>query len=169
MSHRTPEERSAQRDKFVRAVVAGKSVEKVAKAAGISVRSVYNWLRREGIKKRIEQSLDRMMTAYANGVVSTGSRGHRTLLRLLVSSDDKVKLGAARALVGEMTRMIELRTSLAGIAAATAEPEIDYSAAELLESAEAFFRTQGIELVRTGPPPNGNGHAGFPHNGKPID
>jgi transposase-like protein len=121
MSIKPPEERAAQRDAFVRAVVEGKSVAKIAEAAGISERSVYNWSRRPGIRKRIEQTLDRMRDAHVNGMIAASTKARRALVKLLKSDDEKVQLGAARTLVGESAKIIELRSQLAAAGARLAD------------------------------------------------
>ncbi|HUY36726.1 MAG TPA: helix-turn-helix domain-containing protein [Pirellulales bacterium] len=163
MAYATPEDRIAAREQFVRLVVAGKSQETIATEMNMTTRTCYNWLRRPAIRKRIEQALDRLRDRHTSAILSAAGKGRRALVRLLKSDDDKIKLGAARAIVAEVGRAIELRTSQA---AASQGPESapTESLAEAWAGLQTIFDRQQRGALPTPPPTNG--HFAPPHNGR---
>jgi hypothetical protein len=101
--------------------VSGKSTAKIAKEMNMTPRSVYNWRRKPTIQRKIQEALDQMLGQFIALTVSDSAKGHRALVKLLKSDDEKVRLGAARALVADMNKVAELRLQLA--CARSAEPD----------------------------------------------
>jgi hypothetical protein len=87
------------------ALAGGATAEKAAKAAGCSTRTVWRRLKDPAFKARVtkarDQALERALGHLASGAVESAI----TLRHLLRGCDGKLKLGAAKALLGAGLRV----------------------------------------------------------------
>ncbi len=89
------------------ALAAGSSVEAAAKAAGISERTVYRRLQSPSFQGHLAALRDELVTGALGELVGSASEAVATLKRLLDARDERVQLGAARALLDQLLRLRE--------------------------------------------------------------
>jgi hypothetical protein len=93
---------------LIAALAGGKPVAEAAKLAGVSERTVYRRLGDALWRRRVAAARTEML-ARAVGVLAEGTTAAAATLRLLLRSDSpSVQLAAARAILDQTTRGIEL-------------------------------------------------------------
>jgi hypothetical protein len=93
---------------LIAALAGGKPVAQAAKLAGVSERTVYRRLADSLWRRRVAAARTEML-ARAVGVLAEGTAAAAATLRLLLRSDSpSVQLAAARAILDQTTRGIEL-------------------------------------------------------------
>ncbi len=93
---------------LIAALAAGKPVAEAAKLAGVSERTVYRRLADSLWRRRVAAARTELL-ARAVGILAEGTTAAAATLRLLLRSDSpSVQLAAARAILDQTTRGIEL-------------------------------------------------------------
>jgi hypothetical protein len=101
-------DRKSADDVLITALAGGKPVAQAAKLAGVSERTVYRRLADSLWRRRVAAARTEML-ARAVGVLAEGTAAAAATLRLLLRSDSpSVQLAAARAILDQTTRGIEL-------------------------------------------------------------
>lgn len=93
---------------LVPALARGETIARSAKAAGISERTVYRRLMDPEFKRRVQESRTRLLEQATGKLVGAAEGAIDTLVALLDSRSDSVRLGAARAILVHLLRLKEL-------------------------------------------------------------
>lgn len=98
----------ATRDaQLLAALVTGLTVEAAAKKAGMSERTVYRRLQDAAFKREIEEARGELVTRTMAALCTAGLSAVATLVQLLSSPLQTVRLGAARAIIELGTKLRE--------------------------------------------------------------
>lgn len=92
------------------ALAAGCPIEQAAETAGISVRTAYRRLADPAFARRLTQARDTLITTALGELVECASEAVATLRSLLSATDERVRLGAAKATLEQLLRLRETLT-----------------------------------------------------------
>jgi hypothetical protein len=92
------------------ALAAGSPVEQAAKSAGVSTRTAYRRLADPLFARRLAQARDELISRALGELVDCASQAVATLRALLDASDERVRLGAAKATLEQLLRLRETLT-----------------------------------------------------------
>ena len=105
-----PREQRRSDELLLQALAAGSSVEASAKATGISARTAYRRLADPGFARRLAQARDELISNALGELAECASEAVATLRALLSSSDERVRLGAAKSTLEQLLRLRETLT-----------------------------------------------------------
>jgi len=103
-------ERKRAEDSLLAALAAGNTVEDAAKAAGLSPRTAYRRLADPQFARRLAQARDELISSALGELVDCASEAVATLRALLGASDERVRLGAGKAILDQLLRLRETLT-----------------------------------------------------------
>ena len=92
---------------LLNALSAGSPIEEAAAAAGVSTRTAYRRLTDPGFQTRLRTARDELISGALGELATVAAEAVGTLQRLLCSNDERVQLGAARALLDQLLRLRE--------------------------------------------------------------
>jgi hypothetical protein len=92
------------------ALASGSSVERAAKAAGLSIRTAYRRLADPGFAARLAQARDELLLAALGELAVCASEAVATLRELLSAPDDRIRLAAAKSTLEQLLRLRETLT-----------------------------------------------------------
>jgi hypothetical protein len=95
---------------LIAALAAGSSVEEAAARAGVSRRTAYRRLADPGFQRRLVGARDELVTEALGELVASAGAAVARLRDLLDARDDRIKLGAAKALLDQLLRIRETVT-----------------------------------------------------------
>src|SRR5262245_50000279 len=98
---------SGRREALALALAAGGTVRAGAAKAKVSERTARNWLAEDAFRARVEELRAAMLERTMSTTIKASTRAAATLAKLLESKDDRVKLGAAKALLEQAVRLRE--------------------------------------------------------------
>src|SRR5437016_3682851 len=104
------EKRNRGDELLLSTLAAGSPVEQAARAAGVSTRTAYRRLADPAFGRRLAQARDALITGALGELVECASEAVQTLRALLTASDERVRLGAAKATLEQLVRLRETLT-----------------------------------------------------------
>jgi hypothetical protein len=99
--------RTQSEEMLLAALAAGTPVEQAAAAAGLSVRTAYRRLADPAFRGRLARARDALIETALGELVDSASHAVATLGALLASPDERVRLGAAKAVLEQLLRLRE--------------------------------------------------------------
>jgi hypothetical protein len=103
---RSPARRGAD-GLLLAALAAGAPVEQAAAQAGLSTRTAYRRLADPGFRSRLAAARDEVIVSALAALARATGQAVITLAELLESGDERVRLGAAKALLEQTLRLRE--------------------------------------------------------------
>jgi hypothetical protein len=104
-------------DVLLAALASGCSVEDAAARAGVSRRTAYRRLADPAFQRRLAGARDELVTEALGELVASAGAAVARLRALLDARDDRIKLGAAKALLEQLLRIRETVTLAERVAA----------------------------------------------------
>jgi hypothetical protein len=98
---------NAKREQVAAAIASGSSMRQAAAASGVTVRSIYNWLREPAFVARVEELRSSIVETAMGRMISNLTRAASELRRLLRDEDARVRLGAAKTVLEGAVRLRE--------------------------------------------------------------
>jgi Homeodomain-like domain len=100
----------ARRRKVALLLAAGRSKKEAAEKAGVSRRSVSNWMREPEFAEEVQKLRDRLVTRTVGRLAGAGDRAVRTLAELAGDKSQKgsVRATAANTLLNHLFRGVDL-------------------------------------------------------------
>lgn len=84
-------------------------MELVAKKAGVSRGTIYNWLKDERFKARLEQERQRLFEEGLNAIKAAALKAAQTLIKLLDSRDQATQRLASKEIINFAIKAIEMK------------------------------------------------------------
>jgi hypothetical protein len=112
---------SGRREALALVLAAGGTVRAAAAKAKVSERTARNWLAEDAFRARVEQLRAAILERTMSMTIKASTKAAATLARLLDSKDDRVKLGAARAILEQAVVLREKVSVEQRVAALEAE------------------------------------------------
>src|SRR5438105_7514284 len=91
-------------------LAAGGSVEQAAESAGVSLRTAYRRLADPVFARRLAQARDELISSALGELIDCASEAVATLRALLSAGDERVRLGAGKAILDQLLRLRETLT-----------------------------------------------------------
>ena len=95
--------------KAMRAMLEANSIEKAAKKVKVSRGTIYNWLKQEAFKNRLEDGRKEIYTEGLNALKVATRKASMTLIELLDNSDRNTRRLAAKEIINFAIKVVETR------------------------------------------------------------
>lgn len=102
-------ELTARQLKTITYLLENDSIERAAQKANVSRGTIYNWLKQESFKNRLEQERKILFEEGLNALQGAASKAAITLVQLLQSKDESTKRLAAKEIINVALKVTEIR------------------------------------------------------------
>jgi transposase len=99
----------ANRLKAIMCLLGSDSIELVAKKAGVSRGTIYNWLKDERFKGRLEQERQKLFEEGLNALKAATTKAAQTLIKLLDSKDLATRRLASKTIIDFAIKAVEMK------------------------------------------------------------
>ena len=93
--------------KVINCLLQNDSIEKAAKTTNLNRGTIYNWLKQEAFKNRLEQSRNEIYKEGLNALKVATKKASLTLIELLDNSDRKTRRLAAKDIINFAIKAVE--------------------------------------------------------------
>lgn len=102
-------ELTSKQRKAIKYILENNSIEEAAREAKISRGSIYNWLKDEHFKERLERERTILFEEGLNALKGATTKAAKTLIELLESSDRNARRLAAKEIISFAIKAVEIK------------------------------------------------------------
>lgn len=104
-----PEKMGRSKDLAVAVLATTSNYREAARKLGVTDTQIYNWLRDEAFKKRVEEARTLIVEDSLSKMKVACSLAADTLIELLNDANPLIRRGAANDIIGHVTKLMELK------------------------------------------------------------